>query len=76
MITYTNVVRKCEPSLDETNTEGLLTETLARKVASIKVTVKVKNATGNVYLTDLIFQPGSIATGWSPHVSELEQVYL
>ncbi|MDD3336491.1 MAG: hypothetical protein PHI98_13420 [Eubacteriales bacterium] len=43
----------------------------SRRVKSIRVRVTMTNAIGNLYLTDLMLQSGSIATGWTGHVSEI-----
>jgi len=66
MVSYTNVVQKIAPTVQTT---GL---NVSRKVKSIRVRVTVTNATGDLYLTDLMLQSGSIATGWTGHVSEIQ----
>ena len=66
MVSYTNVVQKIAPTVQAT---GLDT---SRKVVSIRVRVTVTNTTGDLYLTDLMLQSGSIATGWTGHVSEIQ----
>ena len=66
MVSYTNVVQKIAPTVQAT---GLDT---SRKVKSIRVRVTVTNTTGDLYLTDLMLQSGSIATGWTGHVSEIQ----
>ena len=35
-----------------------------------KITIRV--CTGTVYITDMLLQGGSIATGWVGHVSEIQ----
>ncbi|RXM20270.1 hypothetical protein EO238_27965 [Citrobacter sp. AAK_AS5] len=60
------MVQKIAPTVQAT---GLDT---SRKVKSIRVRVTVTNTTGDLYLTDLMLQPGSIATGWTGHVSEIQ----
>ena len=65
MVSYTNVIQKIAPTVQ---TSGLDT---SRKVKSIRVRVTMTNATGDLYLTDLMLQSGSIATGWAGHVSEI-----
>ena len=64
MVSYTNMVQKIAPTVQAT---GLDT---SRKVKSIRVRVAMTNTTGDLYLTDLMLQSGSIATGWTGHVSE------
>ena len=66
MVSYTNVIQKIAPTVQAS---GLDT---CRKVKSIRVRVTVTNATGDLYLTDLMLQSGSIATGWTGHVSEIQ----
>ena len=66
MVFYTNVVQKIAPTVRAT---GL---NVSRKVKSIRVRITVTNATGDLYLTDLMLQSGSIATGWTGHVSEIQ----
>lgn len=39
---------------------------------SITVRVCVTDCTGTVYITDMLLQGGSIATGWVGHVSEIQ----
>ena len=39
---------------------------------AITIRLCVINCTGEVYFTDLMFQAGSIATGWVGHVSEIQ----
>lgn len=41
-------------------------------VRSITIRLCVVNCTGTVYFTDVMFQAGSIATGWVGHVSEIQ----
>lgn len=42
------------------------------RLKSITVRVCVTDCTGNVYITDMMLQGGSIATGWVGHVSEIQ----
>ena len=44
------------------------------KVKSITVRVCVTNCTGTFYITDLLLQPGSVATGWVGHPCEMKWV--
>ena len=44
----------------------------AQHVKSITVRVCVTDCTGTVYITDMLLQGGSIATGWVGHVSEIQ----
>ena len=64
MVSYKNVVQKIAPTVQASGSDT------SRKVKSIRVRVTITNATGNLYLTDLMLQSGSIATGWVGHVSE------
>ena len=65
MVSYTNVVQKIVPTIQASGSDT------SRRVKSIRVRVTVTNATGDLYLTDLMLQSGSIATGWTGHVSEI-----
>jgi len=67
MVSYTNVVQKIVPT---SAVSGSYDE--QKRVKSIRLRVTVKNATGDLYLTDLMLQSGSIATGWVGHVSEIQ----
>lgn len=42
------------------------------RLKSITVRVCVTDCTGEVYITDMLLQGGSIATGWVGHVSEIQ----
>lgn len=42
------------------------------RLISITVRVCVTDCTGTVYITDMLLQGGSIATGWVGHVSEIQ----
>ena len=44
------------------------------KVKSITVRVCITNCTGTLYITDLLLQPGSVATGWVGHPCEMKWV--
>ena len=66
MVSYTNVVQKIVLTPQTGSSET------PRRVKSIRLRVTVKNATGDLYLTDLMLQSGSIATGWVGHVSEIQ----
>ena len=66
VVSYTNVVQKIAPTMQASGSDT------SRKVKSIRVRVTVTNATGDLYLTDLMLQSGSIATGWTGHVSEIQ----
>jgi hypothetical protein len=41
---------------------------------TVKITIRVyvQDCTGTVYITDMIFQDGSLASGWVGHVSEIQ----
>ena len=65
MVSYTNMVQKIT-----LGTQAAGSDT-SRKVKSIRVRVTMTNATGDLYLTDLMLQSGSIATGWTGHASEI-----
>ena len=41
------------------------------KVKSITVRVCITDCTGTLYITDLLLQPGSVATGWVGHPCEI-----
>ena len=68
MVSYTNVVQKITPTTQASGSDT------SRRVKSIRVRVTVTNATGDLYLADLMLQSGSIATGWTGHVSEIQFV--
>ena len=42
------------------------------RVAKITVRVYVNDCTGTVYITDMLLQDGSLASGWIGHVSEIQ----
>lgn len=42
------------------------------RLKAIAVRVCVTDCTGTVYITDMLLQGGSIATGWVGHVSEIQ----
>lgn len=42
------------------------------RLKSITIRVCVTDCTGEVYITDMLLQGGSIATGWVGHVSEIQ----
>ena len=42
------------------------------RLKSITVRVCVTDCTGEFYITDMLLQGGSIATGWVGHVSEIQ----
>ncbi len=66
VVSYTNMVQKIAPTTAVAGSEE------GRKVRSIRLKVSVKNATGDLYITDMMLQSGSIATGWTGHVSEIQ----
>lgn len=66
VVSYTNAVQKIVPTIQASGSDT------SRRVKSIRVRVTVTNATGELYLTDLMLQSGSIATGWTGHVSEIQ----
>jgi len=68
MVSYTNVVQKITPTTQASGSDT------SRRVKSIRVRVTMTNATGDLYLADLMLQSGSIATGWTGHVSEIQFV--
>ena len=65
VVSYTNIVQKIAPTTLVSSSDT------SRRVKSIRVRVTMTNATGDLYLTDLMLQSGSIATGWVGHVSEI-----
>lgn len=44
----------------------------SKRVKSITVRVYVTDCTGTVFITDMLLQGGTIATGWVGHVSEIQ----
>ena len=42
------------------------------RVKHIIIRVCVTDCTGTIYITDMLLQGGSIATGWVGHVSEIQ----
>jgi len=42
------------------------------RLRSITIRVCVTDCTGSVYITDLMLQGGSVATGWVGHVCEIQ----
>lgn len=54
--------------------EKITPENYFSKVKSITVGVCVTNCTGTFYITDLLLQPGSVATGWVGHPCEIKWV--
>lgn len=42
------------------------------RVKKISIRICVTDCTGDVYITDMLLQGGSIATGWASHVSEIQ----
>jgi hypothetical protein len=41
-------------------------------VKKMRIRVCVTDCTGTLYITDMLLQGGSIATGWVGHVSEIQ----
>lgn len=54
--------------------EKIMPENYFSKVKSITVRVCVTNCAGTFYITDLLLQPGSAATGWVGHPCEMKWV--
>lgn len=42
------------------------------RIKSITIRVYVNDCAGTVYITDMLFQDGSLASGWAGHVSEIQ----
>jgi hypothetical protein len=42
------------------------------RLVSVRVRLVVHDCTGKVYFTDVMLQPGAVATGWVGHVSEIQ----
>ncbi|MCI2061738.1 MAG: hypothetical protein LKJ83_03090 [Eubacteriaceae bacterium] len=42
------------------------------RVKKICIRICVTDCAGDVYITDMLLQGGSIATGWTGHVSEIQ----
>ena len=55
-------------------TEKITPENYFSKVKSITVRICITNCSGTIYVTDLLFQPGSVATGWVGHPCEMKWV--
>ena len=66
VVSYTNVVQKIAPTTQASDSDA------SRRVKSIRIRIAVKNATGDLYITDMMLQSGSIATGWTGHVGEIQ----
>ncbi len=47
-------------------------EDATKRVSSITVRVYISNCTGTFYITDLLLQGGTLATGWVGHPSEIQ----
>ncbi|MCM1333777.1 MAG: hypothetical protein NC237_01880 [Eubacterium sp.] len=43
-----------------------------QRINSITLRIFVKDCAGIFYITDMLLQGGSIATGWVGHVSEIQ----
>lgn len=54
-----------------THVQGTVNPQYGRAV-KITVRVYVQDCTGTVYVTDMLFQDGSLASGWVGHVSEIQ----
>ncbi len=54
-----------------THVQGTVSPQYGR-VVSITVRVFVNDCTGTIYITDMLFQDGSLTSGWVGHVSEIE----
>ncbi len=54
--------------------EKISPENYSSKVKSIKVRVCITNCSGTLYVTDILLQPGSVATGWVGHPCEMKWV--
>jgi hypothetical protein len=55
-----------------TQTDHDLSPKGSKRVKSITVRVCVTDCTGTVFITDMLLQGGTIATGWVGHVSEIQ----
>jgi hypothetical protein len=56
-----------------TNTSAKITpEDTTKRISSITVRLFFYNCTGAVYVTDLLLEGGSVATGWVGHPSEIQ----
>ena len=49
-----------------------LSSTSARIAPSITVRVCMTNCTGTLFITDILLQAGSVATGWVGHPCEMK----
>lgn len=43
----------------------------AQDIESITITLEITDCTGDVYITDIMFQGGDLATSWVGHPSEI-----
>ncbi len=41
------------------------------RLKSITVRIFISDCTGQIFVTDILLQGGSLATGWVPHPSEI-----
>jgi hypothetical protein len=41
------------------------------KLKSVTVRIFISDCTGQIFVTDILLQGGSLATGWVPHPSEI-----
>ncbi len=56
-----------------TKTQAKVTpEDSTKRVSSVTARICVSNCTGTFYITDILLQPGTIATGWVGHPSEIQ----
>jgi len=54
------------------HTARKVTPSASKKVVSIKIRICVTDCNGEFYITDMLLQGGSVATGWVGHVSEIQ----
>jgi len=53
-------------------TAKITPEDSSQRISSITVRVCVIDCTGSFYITDIMLQDGSLATGWVGHPSEIQ----
>ncbi|UDY80754.1 hypothetical protein [Geobacillus phage GR1] len=52
-------------------TKELIKVDSSKKVSSIEISLEIKDCSGTVNITDIMFQGGPIVTIWTGHPSEL-----
>ncbi|MDI6840428.1 MAG: hypothetical protein QMD71_06255 [bacterium] len=52
----------------------VVTPDWGKRIVSVKIRLVGKNFSGTLYITDLMFQGGTISTEWTGHPSEIKWV--